>query len=557
MPRGWRASATPSSRRRNAPSGSASTRWRCIARTAICCISSCRRSPTGAPTSMADRWKIACAIRWKCSTRCARRFRQQKPVGIKVSSTDWVDGGWDIAQTIELAKELKKRGVDWIDASSGGVSPLQKIPLGPGYQVQFAEAIKQAAGVNTIAVGLITEAKQAEDIVASGKADMVALARGMLYDPRWGWHAAAATRRPRRPHRRPTGARHRTSRRSCSARPRSGRGDLVIASEAKQSSGAKHGLLRRYAPRNDGDHGYASRSVPRQSRTREPAIERLLRHHLAQDSAHADQFLDIDPGGKTLALAQEHQVLEHHIAGGAGRERAAAEAAERAVENPRAGIERRGRIRNSHAAGVVQVHADRLLARDSDHRGGQFADLLSGRHIPRCRRPRRRRRRPRSISPPAGSLPSDRPAPRSNIPAPWKSPPKRSACASLRRAIRRACWTLSMAWSRERLALARLCSSVAETTVPISATPEASAPLTPRSFSASAMPCAPGSAAIVRDDLQHIGELRKGFRRQERADLEMPHAGIVFALRSISASPPSRERSSPVAARRAGRPRAG
>jgi NADPH2 dehydrogenase len=118
-------------------------------------------------------------------------FPERKPVGIKVSSTDWVDGGWDIAQTIELAKQLKKRGVDWIDASSGGVSPLQKIPLGPGYQVQFAEAIRQAAGVNTMAVGLITEAKQAEDIVASGKADMVALARGMLYDPRWGWHAAA------------------------------------------------------------------------------------------------------------------------------------------------------------------------------------------------------------------------------------------------------------------------------------------------------------------------------------------------------------------------------
>jgi NADPH2 dehydrogenase len=118
-------------------------------------------------------------------------FPANKPVGIKVSSTDWVDGGWDIAQTIELAKQLKKRGVDWIDASSGGVSPLQKIPLGPGYQVQFAEAIKQATGVNTIAVGLITDARQAEDIVASGKADMVALARGMLYDPRWGWHAAA------------------------------------------------------------------------------------------------------------------------------------------------------------------------------------------------------------------------------------------------------------------------------------------------------------------------------------------------------------------------------
>jgi 2,4-dienoyl-CoA reductase-like NADH-dependent reductase (Old Yellow Enzyme family) len=118
-------------------------------------------------------------------------FPENKPVGIKVSSTDWVEGGWDVEQTVELAKELKKRGVDWIDASSGGVSPQQKIPLGPGYQVQFAERLKQATGVNTIAVGLITEAKQAEDIVASGKADMVALARGMLYDPRWGWHAAA------------------------------------------------------------------------------------------------------------------------------------------------------------------------------------------------------------------------------------------------------------------------------------------------------------------------------------------------------------------------------
>jgi 2,4-dienoyl-CoA reductase-like NADH-dependent reductase (Old Yellow Enzyme family) len=118
-------------------------------------------------------------------------FPASKPVGLRVSSTDWVEGGWDLAQTIELAWELKKRGVDWIDASSGGVSPLQKIALGPGYQVPFAQAIKEATGLTTIAVGLITEPKQAEEIVASGKADMVALARGMLYDPRWGWHAAA------------------------------------------------------------------------------------------------------------------------------------------------------------------------------------------------------------------------------------------------------------------------------------------------------------------------------------------------------------------------------
>src|ERR1700681_802616 len=118
-------------------------------------------------------------------------FPANKPVGVKVSATDWVEGGWDLAQTIEYAGELKKRGVDWIDASSGGVSPLQKIPLGPGYQGPSAQGIKQATGVTTMAVGLITEPKQAEDIVASGKADTVALARGMLYDPRWGWHAAA------------------------------------------------------------------------------------------------------------------------------------------------------------------------------------------------------------------------------------------------------------------------------------------------------------------------------------------------------------------------------
>jgi 2,4-dienoyl-CoA reductase-like NADH-dependent reductase (Old Yellow Enzyme family) len=118
-------------------------------------------------------------------------FPHDKPMGLRVSCTDWVEGGWDLPQTIEFAHELKKRGVDWIDASSGGVSPLQKIPLGPGYQVPFAQAIREATALPTIAVGLITEARQAEEIIASGKADMVALARAMLYDPRWGWHAAA------------------------------------------------------------------------------------------------------------------------------------------------------------------------------------------------------------------------------------------------------------------------------------------------------------------------------------------------------------------------------
>jgi 2,4-dienoyl-CoA reductase-like NADH-dependent reductase (Old Yellow Enzyme family) len=115
----------------------------------------------------------------------------RKPVGVKVSATDWVEGGWDLDQTIEFARELTKRGVDWIDVSSAGISPLQKIALSPGYQVPFAAAIGKATGLTTMAVGLITEARQAEEIVASGQADMVALARGMLYDPRWAWHAAA------------------------------------------------------------------------------------------------------------------------------------------------------------------------------------------------------------------------------------------------------------------------------------------------------------------------------------------------------------------------------
>jgi 2,4-dienoyl-CoA reductase-like NADH-dependent reductase (Old Yellow Enzyme family) len=118
-------------------------------------------------------------------------FPSDKPVGVKVSATDWVDGGWDLAQTIAYSRELIKRGADWVAASSGGLSPLQKIPLAPGYQVPFAQAVKQASGINTMAVGLITETQQAEDIVASGKADLIALARGMLYDPRWPWHAAA------------------------------------------------------------------------------------------------------------------------------------------------------------------------------------------------------------------------------------------------------------------------------------------------------------------------------------------------------------------------------
>jgi 2,4-dienoyl-CoA reductase-like NADH-dependent reductase (Old Yellow Enzyme family) len=116
---------------------------------------------------------------------------QTKPLGMRISASDWIEGGWDLPQSIELARRLKTLGCDWIDASSGGLAPGQKITLGPGYQVPFAEAIRREAGIPTIAVGLITEPKQAEEIVAAGRADMVALARGLLYEPHWAWRAAA------------------------------------------------------------------------------------------------------------------------------------------------------------------------------------------------------------------------------------------------------------------------------------------------------------------------------------------------------------------------------
>jgi 2,4-dienoyl-CoA reductase-like NADH-dependent reductase (Old Yellow Enzyme family) len=116
---------------------------------------------------------------------------QHIPLGVRFSSTDFFEGGWDLEQTLAYAHELKKRGCSFFDASGGGMTPQQKIPLGPGYQVPFAEAVKRETGVPTMAVGLITEAEHAEQIVETGKADMVALARGMLYDARWPWHAAA------------------------------------------------------------------------------------------------------------------------------------------------------------------------------------------------------------------------------------------------------------------------------------------------------------------------------------------------------------------------------
>jgi 2,4-dienoyl-CoA reductase-like NADH-dependent reductase (Old Yellow Enzyme family) len=114
----------------------------------------------------------------------------QKPLGFRVSATDGAEGGWDVAQTIEFAKALKARGCDWIDVSSGGLVEHQSIKPGPGYQVPFASEIRAASGLPTMAVGMITEARQAEQILSGGHADMIALARGMLWDPHWAWHAA-------------------------------------------------------------------------------------------------------------------------------------------------------------------------------------------------------------------------------------------------------------------------------------------------------------------------------------------------------------------------------
>jgi len=112
-------------------------------------------------------------------------------VGMRISASDWVEGGWDIEQSVRFAHALERLGAHFIHVSSGGVSPLQKIPVGAGYQIAFAERIKRETTLPTIGVGLITEPQQAEHILQSGQADMVALARAMLYDPRWPWHAAA------------------------------------------------------------------------------------------------------------------------------------------------------------------------------------------------------------------------------------------------------------------------------------------------------------------------------------------------------------------------------
>lgn len=117
---------------------------------------------------------------------------ERLPLAVRLSCTDWIDGGWSSDDSVELARRLKQEGVDLIDCSSGGSSPLAKVPVAPGYQVEFAEAVRRGAGIASAAVGLITEAAQAEAIVADGRADLVMIGRAFLRDPYWALHAARA-----------------------------------------------------------------------------------------------------------------------------------------------------------------------------------------------------------------------------------------------------------------------------------------------------------------------------------------------------------------------------
>lgn len=119
---------------------------------------------------------------------------ERLPLFVRLSATDWVEGGWDLEQSVELAKALSDLGVDLVDCSSGGLVPRAEIPLGPGYQVPFAARIRAEAGLPTGAVGLITDPQQAEDILAQGSSDLVLLGRELLRNPRWPLAAASALR---------------------------------------------------------------------------------------------------------------------------------------------------------------------------------------------------------------------------------------------------------------------------------------------------------------------------------------------------------------------------
>jgi 2,4-dienoyl-CoA reductase-like NADH-dependent reductase (Old Yellow Enzyme family) len=128
-----------------------------------------------------------------CIDAVRSEWPAELPLFLRLSSTDWVEGGWTIDDTVALARLIEARGdVDLIDCSSGGNDPRQRIPVHPGYQVPFAERVRREAGIATAAVGLIHSPDMAEEIVANGRADLVVLGRTLLHDPYWPLHAAAA-----------------------------------------------------------------------------------------------------------------------------------------------------------------------------------------------------------------------------------------------------------------------------------------------------------------------------------------------------------------------------
>ncbi len=146
-----------------------------------------------------DRWGGSLENRMRLALVAAAAIRgalpDSMPLLVRVSATDWVEGGWDLDSTIALARELKKAGVDLVDVSSGGMSPRAVPKVGPCYQVPFAEAVRRGAGVPTGAVGLITELSDAEAILAEGRADLVSFGRLLLRDPYWPMRNAPADRR--------------------------------------------------------------------------------------------------------------------------------------------------------------------------------------------------------------------------------------------------------------------------------------------------------------------------------------------------------------------------
>jgi 2,4-dienoyl-CoA reductase-like NADH-dependent reductase (Old Yellow Enzyme family) len=130
-------------------------------------------------------------IRFPLELFKAVREAYQGVLGIRISASDWIEGGWTPEETADFAARLKPLGCNFVHISSGGISPLQKIAIGPNYQVPFAKIVKEKSGIPTMTVGLITEPQQAEAILQSGDADLIALARAFLFKPRWAWEAAA------------------------------------------------------------------------------------------------------------------------------------------------------------------------------------------------------------------------------------------------------------------------------------------------------------------------------------------------------------------------------